>query len=79
MSRFYDGRYEIDFPDGDPEVMICAEKETEQEIEEIESKEELENEENNQELMDLILEKFLSLYTIQIMETYLPRFICQML
>ena len=37
--------------------MICAEKETEQEIEEIESKEELENEENNQELMDLILEK----------------------
>lgn len=57
VSRFYDGRYEIDFPDGDPEVMICAEKETEQEIEEIESKEELENEENNQELMDLILEK----------------------
>ena len=44
VSRFYDGRYEIDFPDGDPEVMICAEKETEQEIEEIESKEELENE-----------------------------------
>ena len=36
VSRFYDGRYEIDFPDGDPEVMICAEKETEQEIEEIE-------------------------------------------
>ena len=27
VSRFYDGRYEIDFPDGDPEVMICAEKE----------------------------------------------------
>ena len=51
VSRFYDGRYEIDFPDGDPEVMICAEKETEQEIEEIESKEELENEENNQELI----------------------------